>query len=310
MYYKKRSRKKALGYRLAPLEGGAISEADRKKVTIRDLQEMKERSERIVALGVYDSPMAAWADAVGFEIFVIGNSGPMSLFGHKGSTTVKPDELLFMTRAVSRVTEFALIVATMPYMSYVASREEAVRTAAWLVSEGGADCVQCHGNLQTAEFIAAITGAGVPVYAHLGLQSVRKTEQSGYGAKGKNAHDAKRIVDEARAMVDAGVFAIMLEHVPVELTQYIRDLVPVPVISLGSGPEADGIYLVSADLVGYSVFRKPVNAGQFADVKPVIEEALQAYASRVRAGQYPTDDQTRHMGAKELDDFKKLIEEV
>ena len=99
---------------------------------------MKERGETIAALGVYDSPMAAWADSIGFEIFVIGNSGPMSLFGHKAATTVTADELLFMTRAVSRVTRYALIVATMPYMSYAASREESVRTAAWLVSEGGA----------------------------------------------------------------------------------------------------------------------------------------------------------------------------
>lgn len=285
-----------------------MPDAPRKKVSIERLMTMKERGETIAALGVYDSPMAAWADEIGFEIFVIGNSGPMSLFGHKAATTVKADELLFMTRAVSRVTRYALIVATMPYMSYAASREESVRTAAWLVSEGGADCVQCHGNLQTAEFIAAITGAGVPVYAHLGLQSVRKTEQSGFGLKGHTAEAAKRIVDEARAMVDAGAFAIMLEHVPVELTRTIREMAPVPVISLGSGVDADGVYLVSADLIGYSVFRKPVTAGQFADVKPAVEEALKAYASQVRKGEYPSEQQTKHMDPEALEELRRLIE--
>lgn len=285
-----------------------MPDAPRKKVSIERLLTMKERGDTIVALGVYDSPMAAWADAIGFEIFVIGNSGPMSLFGHQVATTVRADELLFMTRAVSRVTRYALIVATMPYMSYAASREESVRTAAWLVSEGGADCVQCHGNLQTAEFIAAITGAGVPVYAHLGLQSVRKTEQSGFGLKGRTADAAKRIVDEARAMVDAGAFAIMLEHVPVELTRTIREMVPVPVISLGSGADADGVYLVSADLIGYSVFRKPATAGQFADVKPVVEEALKAYASQVRSGEYPSEEQTKHMDPEALEELRKSIE--
>lgn len=284
-----------------------MPDAPRKKVSIERLLTMKERGDTIVALGVYDSPMAAWADAIGFEIFVIGNSGPMSLFGHRAATTVRADELLFMTRAVSRVTRYALIVATMPYMSYAASREESVRTAAWLVSEGGADCVQCHGNLQTAEFIAAITGAGVPVYAHLGLQSVRKTEQSGFGLKGRTADAAKRIVDEARAMVDAGAFAIMLEHVPVELTRTIREMVPVPVISLGSGADADGVYLVSADLIGYSVFRKPATAGQFADVKPVVEEALKAYASQVRSGEYPSEEQTKHMDPEALEELRKSI---
>lgn len=285
-----------------------MPDAPRKKVSIERLLTMKERGETIAALGVYDSPMAAWADSIGFEIFVIGNSGPMSLFGHQVATTVRADELLFMTRAVSRVTRYALIVATMPYMSYAASREESVRTAAWLVSEGGADCVQCHGNLQTAEFIAAITGAGVPVYAHLGLQSVRKTEQSGFSLKGRTAEAAKRIVDEARAMVDAGAFAIMLEHVPVELTRTIRDMVPVPVISLGSGADADGVYLVSADLIGYSVFRKPATAGQFADVKPVVEEALKAYASQVRSGEYPSEGQTKHMDPDALEELRKSIE--
>lgn len=285
-----------------------MPDAPRKKVSIERLLTMKQQGETIAALGVYDSPMAVWADSIGFEIFVIGNSGPMSLFGHKSATTVRADELLFMTRAVSRVTRYALIVATMPYMSYAASREESVRTAAWLVSEGGADCVQCHGNLQTAEFIAAITGAGVPVYAHLGLQSVRKTEQSGFGLKGRTADAAKRIVDEARAMVDAGAFAIMLEHVPVELTRTIREMVPVPVISLGSGADADGVYLVSADLIGYSVFRKPATAGQFADVKPVVEEALKAYASQVRSGEYPSEEQTKHMDPEALEELRKSIE--
>ena len=285
-----------------------MPDASRKKVSIERLLTMKERGETIAALGVYDSPMAAWADAIGFEIFVIGNSGPMSLFGHKAATTVKAEELLFMTRAVSRVTRYALIVATMPYMSYAASREESVRTAAWLVSEGGADCVQCHGNLQTAEFIAAIAGAGVPVYAHLGLQSVRKTEQSGFGLKGRTAGAAKRIVDEARTMVDAGAFAIMLEHVPAELTRIIRDMVPVPVIGLGSGPDADGVYLVSADLIGYSVFRKPVTAGQFADVRPVVEDALKTYVSQVRNREYPTGEHAKHMDPDALEELRKMIE--
>ena len=286
----------------------ALPDTPRRKVTIERLAAMKRRGEAIAALGVYDSPMAAWADAMGFEIFVIGNSGPMSLFGHKSATTVEAEELLFMTRAVSRVTRYALVVATMPYLSYAASREESVRTAGWLVSEGGADCVQCHGNLQTAEFIAAIAGAGVPVYAHLGLQSVRKTEQSGFGLKGRTAEAAKRIVDEARAMTDAGCFAIMLEHVPAELTRIVRDAVPVPVISLGSGPDADGVYLVSADLIGYSVFRKPATARQFADVRPVVEEALKSYVSQVRSRKYPSLEQARPMDPDALQELRRMIE--
>lgn len=277
------------------------------KVTIQSLRDMKARREPIVALGVYDSPMAAWADALGFEMFVIGNSGPMSLFGHRTSTTVKPQELLFMTQAVSRVTRHALIVATMPYMSYCASHEESVRTAAWLVSEGGADAMQCHGTSYTAPFIASIIRAGIPVLAHLGLQSVRKTEQSGYGVKGRDATEAEKIVADAEAMVDAGVFAILLEHVPEEITKYLTARLDVPVISLGAGQGCDGVYLVSADLTGYSISRKPSTAGDFIDVRPAIEEALREYLSKARTRAYPQAALSRHMTKEELRKFRSLV---
>ena len=279
----------------------------RRKVNIQKLQSMKDCGEKIVALGVYDSPMAAWADEVGFDVFIIGNSGPMSLFGHKTSTTVKSEELLFMTQAVSRVTNHALIVATMPYMSYAATLEESVRTAAWMVSEGGADCVQCHGSLYTANFIEGIVGAGIPVLAHLGLQSVRKTMQGGYGLRGGRADEAKLIIDEAIAMADAGVFAVMLENVPSELTEYVCETLPIPIISLGSGSKADGVYLVSADLIGYSVFQAPSNAGQFTNVQIEIKKALKSYESQARAGNYPTLEQTRNMDDKELKSLKKKL---
>ncbi len=279
----------------------------RRKVNIQKLQSMKDCGEKIVALGVYDSPMAAWADEVGFDVFIIGNSGPMSLFGHKTSTTVKPEELLFMTQAVSRVTNHSLIVATMPYMSYAATLEESVRTAAWMVSEGGADCVQCHGSLYTANFIEGIVGAGIPVLAHLGLQSVRKTMQGGYGLRGGRADEAKLIIDEAIAMADAGVFAVMLENVPSELTEYVCETLPIPIISLGSGSKADGVYLVSADLIGYSVFQAPSNAGQFTNVQIEIKKALKSYESQARAGNYPTLEQTRNMDDKELKSLKNKL---
>jgi 3-methyl-2-oxobutanoate hydroxymethyltransferase len=257
----------------------------RKKVTIQHLQEMKVRRERIVALGVYDAPMAAMADDVGFELFVIGNSGPMCLFGHERSTAVRPDELLFMTQAVSRVTTSALIAATMPYPSYLVSKADGVRAAAWLVSEGGAECVQCHGDRHSAKRIRSIVRAGIPVLAHIGLQSVRKTAQSGFKVQGRDAVRAQELVDDIHALADAGVFAFIVELIPSELTAFLAEQVPVPIISLGSGPRADGIYLVSGDLVGHSAFRRPSNAGQFADVRGLMRQGLQDFFDCVRSGQ-------------------------
>lgn len=281
-----------------------MSEVKRRKVTIRALNEMKAKGERIAALGVYDSPMAAIADEIGFEMFIIGNSGPMSLFGHANSTTVKPEELLFMSQAVSRVTRYAMVVATLPFMSYLGSKKDAIKTAAKFIAEGGADAVQCHGTRHTTREIAAIVRAGVPVLAHLGLQSVRKTEQSGFGVQGRSATAARGVVEDALAMVDAGAFAVMFELVPAEITEYLKTRLPIPVISLGSGPRADGIYLVSGDAVGFSIFQRPRNAGQFVNVKPMIEEGLRNYVNQARDNTYPEPKDAPHMKPGE---FEKLV---
>ena len=275
----------------------------RKKTTLRSIQEMKRKGERIAAIGVYDFPMASIADEVGFELFVIGNSGPMSLFGYKEAVRVPREDLFCMTQAVSRATRYAMVVSTMPYMSYVISREEGIRTAATLVSEAGAECVQCHGTKDSVENIRAIVKAGVPVLAHLGLQSVRKTAQSGYGVRGRGSEEALGIVADAIALADAGVFAFTLELVPSQITHYLRDRLSVPVLSLGSGPHADGIYHVSADVVGFSVFRRPNSSSQFCDGNEAVRTGIQAFVDGVRARTYPQTNSSAHMAPE---DARKL----
>lgn len=272
----------------------------RRKTTLRGLLDMKRTGVRIAALGVYDAPMAAIADEVGFELFVIGNSGPMSLFGYKESACISSHDLEYMTAAVSRVTRYALVVSTMPYMSYLISKEESIRTAARLVSEAGAECVQCHASADSADNIRAIVRAGIPVLAHLGLQSVRKIEQGGYGVRGRTAAEAYRIVQDATALADAGVFAFILELVPVEVTRHLRETLTVPVLSLGSGPHADGIYQVSADVVGFSVFRRPSTAAQFCDAKVVAERGLRGFIDSVRDRSYPQPNPNAHMAPADV----------
>jgi 3-methyl-2-oxobutanoate hydroxymethyltransferase len=266
---------------------------------------MKRAGRRIAALGVYDAPMAAMADEIGFELFVIGNSGPMSLFGHKESARVPAEDLKYMTLAVSRVTRYAMVVSTMPYMSYLISREEGIRAAARLVSEAGAEAVQCHGTSESVENIRAIVAAGVPVLAHLGLQSVRKTEQSGYGVRGRTALEAAPIVRDALALADAGVFAFILELVPLQVTRYLSEILPVPVLSLGSGPYADGIYQVSADVAGFSVFRRPHSAAQFCDAQLAARQGIQSFIDAVRAGNYPSINPKGSMSASDAERLSK-----
>ncbi|MBI3716373.1 MAG: 3-methyl-2-oxobutanoate hydroxymethyltransferase [Betaproteobacteria bacterium] len=277
----------------------------RKKTTLRSIQEMKRTGERIAAIGVYDAPMAAIADEIGFELFVIGNSGPMSLFGHKEAARVPSEDLRFMTQAVSRVTRYALVVSTMPYMSYVISREEGIRTAAGLVSEAGAECVQCHGTEDSVDNIRAIVRAGIPVLAHLGLQSVRKTAQSGYGVRGKGAEEAHKIVEDALALADAGVFAFTLELVPAQISRHLRDRLHVPILSLGSGPFADGIYQVSADVVGFSVFGRPNSSARFCDGRAAAKAGIQAFIDSARSREFPQINTSARMSSG---DARKLAD--
>jgi 3-methyl-2-oxobutanoate hydroxymethyltransferase len=268
---------------------------ERKKVTIQQLQKMKAEGTRICALGVYDTPMAVVADRIGFELFVIGNSGPMSLLGYTESTTVRPEDLLFMCKAVKRAEPKAMIVATLPYMSYFGSKDRAIDTAAGFVREGGADAVQCHADRNTSENIEAMTRAGVPVLAHIGLRSVRKTEQSGFRVQGRSAIAADEIVEDALAMERAGAFAIVAELVPTQLMGFLRRKLTVPVLSLGSGPDADGIYQVSADVVGFSVFPRPKTAAQFGNIRPLIETAIEQFCGAVQTHGFPAKTDERCM---------------
>ena len=285
----------------------AETTARRKKVTVKQLLDMKKRREMIVSIGVYDSPMAAIADEIGFDLLINGNAGPMSLLGHKTPMTVRFEEQLILTQAVSRVAQYGMIVAHMPYMTYHASQEDAIRNAARLISEGGADAVKCEGNRYTCRYVAEIVRAGIPVMGHIGMQASRKLEQSGFGLKGRTAEEAVRIVDDARAFVEAGAFGFILEYTPVEITTYLARTLPVPVISVSAGPSPDGIYIGTGDAVGYSAFPRPKNAANFVDVAPIIRHGLVQYREAVLEGRYPGPEFTLHMSPDGREKFNRLV---
>lgn len=280
----------------------------RRKITPKLIQEKKDKGDLIVALGVYDSPMAAIADEVGFDLLINGNAGPMSLLGHPTPITVCFEEQLILTQAVSRVTKYGMVVGHMPYMTYNICVEDAIRNAARLVSEGGAEAVKCEGNKHTAKTVAEIVRAGIPVMGHMGMQASRKLEQSGYGFKGRSAIEAARIVEDTRAFVEAGVFGIILEYVPNEITQYLARTTAVPIISVGGGPSPDGIYIASSDVVGYSAFPKPKHEAAFVDVRPMIQQGLQQYKDEVLSRRYPYAEHTQHMTPEEHEQFVEMVQ--
>lgn len=279
----------------------------RKKVTIKAVLAKKQRGEPLVCIAAYDAPMAAIADEIGFDLLINGNAGPMSLLGHSTPMTVRFEEQLILSQAVSRVVKYGLMVAHMPYMTYQVSAAEAVRNAARLISEGGADAVKCEGNRHTARNVAEIVRAGIPVVGHMGMQASRMLEQSGYGFKGRTAVEAASIVDDTRAFVEAGAFAIILEYVPVEITAYLAKTLPVPIISVSAGWSPDGIYIGTGDAVGYSAFPRPKNAKAFVDITPVIAQGLSAYKEQVLSGQYPSPEHTQHMTAEEHERFLSML---
>ncbi len=278
-----------------------MTTSSKRKVTLKSLREKKRKGERITSIGVYDAPLAAISDQVGFDLLIIGNAGPMSIFGHADPTTVKFEEHLFMTQAVSRVTKYGLIVAHMPYMTYHTSKEDAVRNAGRLVAEGGAHAVKCEGNRHTAEYVSAIVGAGIPVMGHIGMQASRRVEQSGFGIKGRSFEEAQQIIDGADAFVDAGVFAFILEQVPAELAEFLTKRYDVPVITLGGGAKSDGIYHIAGDVVGYSAFPMPKNRRSFTNVQPLLEKGIVAYKEAVLNGKYPVAEDSFSMNDGEFD---------
>lgn len=280
----------------------------RKKVTIKQLFEKKAKKERIVALAVYDCVLGEIADAVGFDLLVVGVAGPMSMFGHKDPTTVRFEEQLFMVQAVSRVAKYGFIVVDMSWGTYQ-TKEDALRYARRLIAEGGADAIKCEGNKFTAPIIAELVRAGIPVMGHLGMLAAHRTEQSGYGLKGRAATEAAEIVQSARAYVEAGAFAFMLEQVTTEVTEYLVDTLPVPVISLGSGIKADGVFHIASDLLGYGAFPLPPRRERFANLYPLIQEAMQSYKDKVLAHQHPADNTPYHMASEEHEQFLRLVRE-
>lgn len=281
----------------------------RKKITVKDIICKKKNNELVVAIAAYDAPLGAIADEIGFDFLINGNAGPMSLLGHPTPLTVSFQEQLILTQAVSRVAKYGMIVSHMPYMTYNISKNEAIINAGRMISEGGADCVKCEGNRYTAENVHAIIQAGIPVVGHMGMQASRKLEQSGYGTKGKTAVEAAKIVDDARSFYEAGVFAIILEYVPFEITEYLSQTLPIPIVSVSAGKSPDGIYIGTGDAIGYSAFPKPTHAKNFVNVRDEIRRGLEAYKNAVLSKEYPGEEFTQHMTSQEYERFLDIVKQ-
>jgi 3-methyl-2-oxobutanoate hydroxymethyltransferase len=283
--------------------------ADISKLRVTDLADMARSRTRIAMVTAYDASSARLADRAGVDVILVGDSAAMTVLGHESTIPVTLDEMLMFTRAVTRVVEHAFVVADMPFGSYQPGEDEALRNAIRFVKEAGADAVKLEGAGRTLTRIGSILDAGIPVMGHVGLLPQSAALGEGYKARGRTAADARRILEEARALERAGCFAIVLEAIPAAVAAQISEALRIPTIGIGAGPSCDGQVLVWHDLLGLSPGHVPRFVKPYADLKATIADALEAYVGDVRCGSFPAAEHTYSMPDAELARFESQLAE-
>jgi 3-methyl-2-oxobutanoate hydroxymethyltransferase len=250
------------------------------------LVEWKKRGERLTMLTAYDATMARLFDSAGVDLLLVGDSLGMVIMGESDTLGVTLDDMVRHTRAVRRGVERALVVADMPFLTYQVSTEEAVRNAGRLVQEGGAQAVKLEGGTPILAVVERLVAIGIPVMGHLGLTPQSVHRLGGYRQQARTEEEARSLVSQARALQEAGAFAIVLESVPAAVAREVTESLAIPTIGIGAGPHCDGQVLVSYDLLGLTAYA-PSFARQYADLSAAISKAVQQYVSDVRAGRFP-----------------------
>jgi 3-methyl-2-oxobutanoate hydroxymethyltransferase len=292
-----------------PRQGSAGTPASG-KLPLPELAEMKQRGERIVMITAYDAPSGRIADAAGVDLILVGDSAAMVVLGHDSTVPATMDELLMLTRAVTRGAQRPLVIADLPFGSYQVSDEQALESAIRFVKEASADAIKLEGAGTMVSRVRALTGAGIPVMAHLGLTPQTATMLGGFKAQGRTAAKAVQLYDDALALQSAGCFSIVLEAVPSPVAARITEALDIPTIGIGAGPDCDGQVLVWHDLLGLYEGHAPRFVKQYAELAPTIGAAVEQYASEVRNGAFPETKHTYSMTDTELALFEEALAEV
>jgi 3-methyl-2-oxobutanoate hydroxymethyltransferase len=280
---------------------------DTDRLTLAGLTDLVHHGKRIAMVTAYDASSAGLADEAGLDIILVGDSAAMTILGHDSTLPVTMDEMLLLTRAVSRAVRRAFVIADMPFGSFQTGEDEALRNAIRFVKDAGADAVKLEGAGRTLTRIGAILDAGIPVMGHVGLTPQSASLAGGYKARGRTAADAKRIFDEARALERAGCFAVVLEAIPAAVAARITEALKIPTIGIGAGPSCDGQVLVWHDLLGLTRGHVPRFVKRYGDLGATVLEALQRYAADVRESTFPDDSHTYAMPADELSRFESQL---
>lgn len=272
-------------------------------MTLPELAAMKAAGTKIVMVTAYDHPSARLASEAGVDLVLIGDSAGNNVLGYPSTVPVTMDEIVMLTAAVARARPRSLIVADMPFGSFQASDADAVANAVRLV-KAGADAVKLEGAGPMASRVRALVAGGIPVMGHLGLTPQSATMLGGMKAQGRTAGAARRLLDDARSLEEAGCFSLVLESVPARVGARVTEALGIPTIGIGAGPGCDGQVLVWHDLLGINEGVAPRFVKRYADVAGEIRRGLEAFVTDVRSGEYPGDEHVYKIAADELRAFE------
>ena len=278
-----------------------------KKLSVIDLQEMKENGERVVWVTAYDFITAQLAERAGMEMILVGDSLGMCIYGYDGTVPVTMDQCIYHCEAVRRAARNTFIIGDMPFGSYQISKEEAIANAVRFHKEANVDAVKLEGGERVADIIRGIADSGMLVMGHLGLTPQSSNALGGFKAQGRTAETALAVIEDAHVIYKAGAFSILIEAVPPEVTKIIRDELPIPIYSIGAGIHADGQLMIVSDLVGHFQAFTPKFVKRYGNVAGEISKSFESYIKDVKEGTFPSEEHAYHMMKGEL---PKLMDEI
>jgi 3-methyl-2-oxobutanoate hydroxymethyltransferase len=274
------------------------------RLSIHKLREWKAQHQRFAMITAYDYPFARLVEQAGIPIILVGDSLGSVVLGYESTIPVTMDDILYHTRAVVRATEKAIVVADMPFMSYQANADDAVRNAGRLLQEGGATAVKLEGGAHVAPLVHRMVESGIPVMGHLGLTPQSVNQFGGHKVQGKTPAAAAKLLNDARSLEEAGAFAIVLETIPAPLAKMTTERLSVPTIGIGAGPHCDGQVQVLHDMLGIYDDRRPLrHAKRYAVLGETIREAVRSYIGEVEGGAFPTAEHSFEMDTCALNEL-------
>jgi 3-methyl-2-oxobutanoate hydroxymethyltransferase len=277
------------------------------RISIHKLKEWKAQGHRFAMITAYDYPSARLVEQAGIPVILVGDSLGSVVLGYDSTVPVTMEDIVYHTRAVVRATEKAIVVADMPFMSYQADPNEAMRNAGRLLKEGGATAVKLEGGSHVAPLVRRMVEAGIPVMGHLGLTPQSVNQFGGHKVQGKTPAAAAKLLNDARALEEAGAFAVVLETIPAPLARMVTERISVPTIGIGAGPHCDAQVQVFHDLLGiYDDQRTLRHAKRYAVIGETIREAVRAYIGEVESAAFPTAEHSFEMDDSTLTELAQV----